>query len=146
MPSFSYTHDQLNKLVTGFQAGASQPTFEAPIVVEWEPGEKEAAKRIWDELACTTCHTLGFNNDPAQAPNLHYAKGRLRAEWMEAWLGNPLSFLPYTSMPAFWDDGSGNLIPAVDGVLDNDPKRQIKAVRKLIQEFGYSNQPKPFNK
>jgi mono/diheme cytochrome c family protein len=146
MPSFNYTHAQLNKLITGFQAGAEQPTFEAPIVVEWEPGEKEAAQKIWNELACTTCHTLGFNNDPAQAPNLHYAKGRLRAEWMDAWLANPQSFISYTSMPAFWDDGSGNLIPAVDGVLDNDPKKQIKAVRKLVQEFGFNYQPKPFQK
>jgi cytochrome c2 len=146
MPSFNFTHEELNKLVTGFQAGSKQPTFEAPVKVEWEPGEKEAAKKIWNELACTTCHTLGFTSDPAQAPNLHYAKKRLRTTWMEAWLANPQSIIDYTSMPAFWDDGSGNLIPAVDGVLDNDPKRQIRAVRKLVQEFGYDTQPKPFQK
>ena len=136
----------MNTLVLGFQAGAKQNTFEAPVVVEWEPGEKEAAKKIWTELACTTCHTPGFTNDPAQAPDLHYAKKRLRGTWMEAWIANPQSFLPYTSMPAFWDDGSGNLIPAVEGVLDNDPKRQIRAIRKLVQEFGYDNSPKPFPK
>jgi cbb3-type cytochrome oxidase cytochrome c subunit len=146
MPSFPFTHDDLNKLVSGFQNGANQPTFEAPVNVEWEPGEKEAAQKIWNELACTSCHSLGFTNDPAQAPNLHYAKQRLRTEWMEAWIANPQSFLPYTSMPAFWDDGSGNLISAVDGVLDNDPKRQIRAVRKLVQEFGYDRNPVPFPK
>ena len=146
MPTFNFKHDELNKLVTGFQGGSDQPTYEAPVKVEWEPGEKEAAKRIWNELACTTCHTLGFTSDEPQAPNLHYAKSRLRTEWMDAWIANPQSFLPYTSMPAFWDDGSGNLIPAVDGVLDNDPKRQIKAVRKLVQEFGYETSPKPFPK
>lgn len=146
MPTFNFKHDELNKLVTGFQGGSNQNTFEAPVKVEWEPGEREAAKRIWDELACTTCHTGGFNSDEPQAPNLHFAKKRLRTEWMEAWISNPQSFLPYTSMPAFWDDGSGNLIPAVDGVLDNDPKRQIRAVRKLVQEFGYETSPKPFTK
>lgn len=146
MPTFNFKHDELNRLVTGFQGGSNQPTFEAPMRVEWEPGEKEAAKRIWNELACTTCHTLGFNSDEPQAPNLHYAKKRLRTEWMDAWISNPQSFLPYTSMPAFWDDGSGNLIPAVDGVLDNDPKRQIQAVRKLVQEFGYDTSPKPLPK
>jgi mono/diheme cytochrome c family protein len=146
MPSYNYSHEELNKLVMGFQAGANQNTFEAPVKVEWEPGEKEAAKQMWNELACTTCHTGGFTTDPAQAPNLHFAKSRLRAVWMEEWLGNPSKFLPYTSMPAFWDDGSGNLIPAVSGVLDDDPKRQIRAMRKLVQEFGYDSQPKPFTK
>lgn len=146
MPSFNFKHDELNKLIAGFQGGSNQPTYEAPVTIEWEPGEKEAAKKIWAELACTTCHTQGFTNDDPQAPNLHYAKKRLRTEWMDAWIANPQSFLPYTSMPAFWDDGSGNLIPAVDGVLDNDPKRQIRAVRKLVQEFGYDASPKPFPK
>jgi hypothetical protein len=146
MPTFTFKHDELNKLVSGFQGGSNQNTFEAPIKVEWEPGEREAAKRIWDELACVTCHTGGFNSDEPQAPNLHFAKKRLREGWMDAWISNPQSFLPYTSMPAFWDDGSGNLIPAVEGVLDNDPKRQIKAVRKLIQEFSSETSPKPFPK
>lgn len=146
MPTFNFTNEELNKLVTGFQAGAMQPTFENAAQVNWGPGEKEAAQKIWNELACTTCHTLGFNKDPAQAPDLHYAKKRLRATWLDAWISSPQSFLPYTSMPAFWDDGSGTgkLIPAVDGVLDNDPKRQIQAVRKLVQEFGFDTQPKPF--
>jgi cbb3-type cytochrome oxidase cytochrome c subunit len=144
MPSFPFTHAELNKIVMGFQGGSDQPTYEENVSIEWEPGEKEAAKKIWDELACTTCHTLGFTSDTPQAPNLHYAKGRLRTEWMEAWITNPQGFLPYTSMPAFWDNGSGGLQPAVEGVLDNDPKRQIRAIRKFVQEFGYSTQPSPF--
>ena len=146
MPTFNFEHDELNKLVLGFTAGAGQNTFDAPTRVEWEPGEKEAAQKIWNELACTTCHTLGFNSEAPQAPDLHYAKKRLRPEFMDAWIANPQSFLPYTSMPAFWDDGSGKLIPAVEGVLDNDPKRQIQAVRKLVQEFGYDTSPKPLPK
>ncbi|MFP5386791.1 MAG: c-type cytochrome [Bacteriovoracia bacterium] len=146
MPTFPFTNEELNKLVMGFQARANQPTFEGEMKVEWEPGEREAALKIWNELACTTCHTGGFNKDAPQAPDLHYAKKRLRPVWMDAWISNPQSFLPYTSMPAFWDDGNGNLIPAVDGVLDNDPKRQIQAVRKLVIEFGYDTQPKPFPK
>ncbi len=146
MPSFNFSHDELNSLVLGFQAGAKQNTFEAPVTVEWEPGEKEAAKKLWNELACTTCHTLGFTSDPAQAPNLHYAKNRLRTSWMESWLGGPTKILPYTNMPAFWDDGNGNLTTASAGVLDDDPKRQIRAVRKLVQEFGFDSSPKPFPK
>lgn len=146
MPTFPFSNEDINKLVMGFQGGENQPTFIGDIKVEWEPGEREAAQKIWNDLACTTCHTLGFTQDPPQAPNLHYAKKRLRADWMDAWITNPPAFLPYTSMPAFWDDGSGTgkLIPAVEGVLDNDPKRQIRAVRKLVQEFGYNTSPTPF--
>jgi hypothetical protein len=146
MPSYNFTQDELNKLVMGFIAGSAQNTFDGPVTIEWEPGEKEAAQKIWNELACTSCHTGGFTKDDAQAPNLHYAKKRLRPEFMDAWIANPASFLPYTSMPAFWDDGNGKLIPAVEGVLDNDPKRQIRAVRKLVQEFGYDTSPPPFSK
>lgn len=146
MPTFNYTQDQLNKLIAGFQGGSNQGTFEANGKVVWEPGEKEAAKRIWEELACTSCHAAGFTKDDPLAPDLHFAKKRLRADFIESWIASPQSFHPYSSMPAFWDDGSGNLMPAVEGVLDNDPKRQIRAVRKLIQDFGYETSPKPFSK
>lgn len=144
MPTFNFSNEEINKIVMGFQAGSNQVTFEEMEKIEWAPGEKEAAKQIWDELACTSCHALGFTKEDPLAPDLRHAKGRLRSSWMEAWIANPSSFMPYTSMPAFWDDGEGGLFPAVDGVLDNDPKRQIRAVRKLIQEFGFSTQPKPF--
>jgi len=146
MPTFNYTQDQLNKLIAGFQGGSNQGTFEAQAKVVWEPGEKEAAKRIWEEMSCTTCHSSGFTKDEPLAPDLHYAKKRLRADFMDAWIASPQSFHPYSSMPAFWDDGEGGLMPAVEGILDNDPKRQIQAVRKLIQEFGYDTNPKPFPK
>jgi cytochrome c2 len=146
MPTFPLSSEELNTLVMGLAAQKNQPTYEIETSVVWEPGEREAAQRIWNELACTTCHTIGFTKDDPQAPDLHYAKKRLRASWMEAWISNPQSFLPYTAMPAFWDDGSGNLIPAVDGVLDNDPKRQIRAIRKWVQEFGYDRSPVPFPK
>ena len=146
MPTFPLSNEELNKLVMGFQAHQEQNTYEEEVRVVWEPGEREAAKKIWDDLACATCHTQGFNSDTPQAPNLHFAKKRLRGSWMEAWITNPQSYLPYTSMPAFWDDGSGNLISAVDGVLDNDPKRQIRAIRKWVQEFSYDRSPEPLPK
>ncbi len=144
MPSFPFEHGELNALVMGFQAGANQPTFESEEKIVWEPGEREAAQQIWNELGCVTCHAGGFTKDDPLAPNLHYAKGRLRGSWIEAWIANPQSYLPYTSMPAFWDDGSGNAVSAVEGVLDNDPKRQIRAISKWVQELGDGKQPKPF--
>lgn len=146
MPSFNFSNDELNALVAYFQADSNQNTWEAPINIEWEPGEKEAAKKIFNELACTSCHSLGFTSDAPQAPNLHNAKMRLRGSWIETWLKNPSAIMPYTSMPAFWDGGDGTLVPAVEGVLDNDPERQIRAVRKYVQEMGQNSYPAPLPK
>ncbi|MFP5458400.1 MAG: c-type cytochrome [Bacteriovoracia bacterium] len=138
MPSFNYSNEELNQIVTYFQADAGQATFENLTKVEWEPGEREAAQRIWNELACTSCHTIGFTNDEAQAPALKNAKMRLRPSWVELWLTDPTAIMPYTSMPNFWEGGQSTL---VEGVLDNDPKRQIKAMVKWVQEMGNNTYP-----
>ncbi|MBY0518324.1 MAG: c-type cytochrome [Bacteriovoracaceae bacterium] len=143
MPSFNFSNDELNKIVTYFQADSEQATFENLGPVQWEPGEREAAQKIWNELACTTCHTIGFTNDDPQAPALKNAKMRLRPTWIEKWLSNPTEILPYTSMPNFWEGGT---ISPVEGVLDNDPKKQIRAVRKFVQEMGNSSYPAPLPK
>jgi mono/diheme cytochrome c family protein len=143
MPSFNFSNEEINKIITYFQADSDQITFEGPEVITWEPGEREAAVKIWNELACTTCHTIGFTNDPAQAPALKYAKARLRGSWIEKWITNPTDILPYTSMPNFWDGGN---TAAVEGVLDNDPKRQIRAIKKYVQEMGYDSYPAPYPK
>jgi cytochrome c2 len=144
MPSFSFTNDELNQIVTYFQAESDQPTFEDySEKVVWEPGEREAAKKLFNELACTSCHTGGFSREEAQAPNLHYVKKRLRFSWVEKWLTNPQAIMDYTAMPNFWDGGNES---AVDGVLGNDPKRQIKALTKYLYEMGYEQYPTPFKK
>ena len=36
-------------------------------------------------------------------------------------------------MPSFWENGE---FAAVEGVLDDDPMKQIRAVRKYVQELG----------
>ncbi len=142
MPSFNFSNEELNSLVAYFQADAEQGHFEEPIeLVEWKPGEKAAAKKLWDELACTSCHTEGFNNETPQAPNLHFAKKRLRKSWIHKWLSNPMAIQEYTVMPDFWEGGKTS---ALDGVLGNDPKAQMEAITKLILEFSYDRSPVPF--
>jgi hypothetical protein len=46
-------------------------------------------------------------------------------------------------MPNFWEGGTATL---VEGVLDNDPKRQIKAMVKWVQEMGNNTYPTPLPK
>ena len=143
MPSFNYSNEELNKIVAYFQADSDQPTFENLTKIEWEVGEREAAMKLWNELACTTCHTIGFTKEEAQAPSLKDAKLRLRPSWIEKWLTDPTAIMPYTSMPNFWEGGT---ISGSEGVLNDDPKRQIRALRKLIQEWGNSSYPTPLSK
>jgi cytochrome c2 len=144
MPSFNFTNDEINTIVTYFQAEAGQVTFEdAHQKITWEPGEKEAAKKLFNELACTSCHTGGFSKEEAQAPNLFYVKKRLRMSWVEKWLENPQAILEYTAMPNFWDGGKASAVP---GVLNDDPKKQMKALTKYIFEMGYDRDPEAFRK
>lgn len=141
MPSFHYQEGEVNKIVDYFRADADQPIFEKEEEVVWEPGEKAAAKKLWNELACVSCHTGGFTNEAAQGPNLYYAAKRLRTTWIEAWLTNPTGILEYTPMPNFWDGGT---IPAVEGVLGDDPKKQIKAMVKFVRELNNGKYQAPY--
>ncbi|MBL7665597.1 MAG: c-type cytochrome [Bacteriovoracaceae bacterium] len=144
MPTFNFSTDEINKLIAYFQADADQGTFvEMDEYLTWEPGEKEAAKKLWNDLACVTCHTGGFNNETPQAPNLHFAKKRLRPTWIQKWLTNPSAMMEYTVMPNFWENGT---ISASEGVLGDDPQRQIRALTKYILEFSYDRNPQPWPK
>ena len=134
MPSFELTNQEKNEIVAYFQAKSKQVAFgPQPSRVEWEPGEKKAAQQLFNALACATCHTSGFNRDDPTAPGLHMSKRRLRPSWIEKWLKNPQAILPYTVMPNFWEDGEAQ----EPEILNGDPKKQIQALRKYLQEIGH---------
>jgi len=139
MPSFNFSNEELNKIIAYFQMEAHQDAFiDNSEKIIWESGEKEAAQKIFTELACASCHTTGFNKEKSQAPDLHQVKLRLRSKWIEHWLTNPQAILPYTPMPNFWDGGKASAVP---GVLGDDPKAQIRAVTKYLLEMSESQYP-----
>ena len=133
MPSFEFSNEEVNKIVTMFQAKSEVQTFEdnrAKVV--WEPGERDGAKALFNNLACASCHTDGFNRDDPTAPSLLLAKHRLRPSWIKKWLSNPQAIMPYTVMPNFWDGGE-----AMDTeVFDGDVDKQINALTKYLIEMG----------
>ncbi|MCY4643958.1 MAG: c-type cytochrome [Bacteriovoracales bacterium] len=135
MPSFKLTDREKNEITAYFQAKAHEHSFRpspsAP--VEWEPGERRAALKLFDALACASCHTTGFNRDDPMAPALQMTKRRLRSSWIEKWLANPQAILPHTTMPNFWEDGEAQ----EPDILGGDPKKQITALRKYLQEIGH---------
>lgn len=138
MPSYNLTDEERNTIVTMFQYKADQKALvDRSKVVDWAPGEKEAAWQLWEEMACASCHTSGFNNDEAQAPNLYFARRRLRPSWIKKWLYDPQAILPGTLMPNFWVDGESTS----PDILGGDPERQIDALTKLMYDFGTEKLP-----
>ncbi len=105
MPTFSFSENELGKLVRFFQALARQPfpyiPEEVPILTT---KETEMARSLFSSTAapCLKCHATG---DPAHdrfatAPNFLQARGRLKPDWMERWMLDPQAISPGTSMPS----------------------------------------------
>ena len=105
MPTFSFSENELGKLVRFFQALSRQPfpyiPDEVPVLTA---KETEMARSLFSSTAapCLKCHATG---DPAHdriatAPNFLQARGRLKPDWMERWIIDPQAISPGTSMPS----------------------------------------------
>src|SRR6266581_4590401 len=105
MPTFSFSDNELRKLVRFFQALSQQPM---PYVPEQVPTltarESDMARSLFSSTAapCLKCHATG---DPqhdkiATAPNFLLAKERLKPDWVERWITDPQNISPGTSMPS----------------------------------------------
>jgi cytochrome c2 len=105
MPTFSFSENELGKLVRFFQALSRQPfpyIPEPPRVLSAK--ETEMARSLFSSAAapCLKCHATGdpAHDRTATAPNFLLAKGRLKADWMERWVIDPQAISPGTSMPS----------------------------------------------
>jgi cytochrome c551/c552 len=105
MPTFSFSDNELRKLVRFFQALSQQPM---PYIPEQIPvltsKETEMARSLFSSTAapCLKCHATG---DPqhdkiATAPNFLLAKERLKPDWADRWVLDPQAISPGTSMPS----------------------------------------------
>jgi cytochrome c2 len=105
MPTFSFSDNELRKLVRFFQALSQQPI---PYIPEAVPTlsakETDMARSLFSSTGapCLKCHATG---DPqhdkiATAPNFLLAKERLKPDWVERWVLDPQAISPGTSMPS----------------------------------------------
>ena len=105
MPTFSFSDNELRKLVRFFQALSQQPM---PYIPEQVPvltaKETDMARSLFSSTAapCLKCHATG---DPqhdkiATAPNFLLAKERLKPDWADRWVLDPQAISPGTSMPS----------------------------------------------
>jgi hypothetical protein len=105
MPTFSFSENELGKLVRFFQALSRQPF---PYIPEQAPvltaKETEMARSLFSSTAapCLKCHATGdpAHDRSATAPNFLQAKGRLKPDWVERWIIDPQAIAPGTSMPS----------------------------------------------
>jgi Cytochrome c len=105
MPTFSFSDDELRKLVRFFQALSQQPI---PYIPEQVPTlsakETEMARALFSSSAapCLKCHATGDagHDAHATAPNFLLAKERLKPDWVERWITDPQAISPGTSMPS----------------------------------------------
>jgi cytochrome c2 len=134
MPTFNMTNEEINAITEGFQARSSVVTFEDNSKkIVWAEGERDAAKKLFNALACKSCHSIGFSEMDPMSSDLHYAYKRLRPRWILNWLKNPKAELGFTMMPSFWFNGKS----MEDEILDGIPELQRGALLKYIQELSY---------
>ena len=105
MPTFSFSDDELRKLVRFFQALSQQPM---PYIPEAVPvltaKETDMARSLFSSTAapCLKCHATGDpqHDQHATAPNFLLAKDRLKPDWVARWITDPQAISPGTSMPS----------------------------------------------
>ena len=105
MPTFSFSDNELRKLVRFFQALSQQPMPYIPQEVPTLTAkETDMARSLFSSTAapCLKCHATG---DPAHdkfatAPNFLLARQRLKPDWVERWIIDPQAVSPGTSMPS----------------------------------------------
>jgi len=105
MPTFSFSENELGKLVRFFEALSRQPF---PYIPESDTTltakETDMARSLFSSTAapCLKCHATGdpAHDKSATAPNFLLARGRLKPDWMERWIIDPQAISPGTAMPS----------------------------------------------
>lgn len=96
-------------------------------VVERTPAKLSAGRNIIGKggLGCISCHDIGgIANTGTRGPDLATINQRVRYEWYERWLSQPLRMAPGTRMPQAFIDGKSTL----KTVFDGDPHQQAEAM------------------
>ena len=77
---------------------------------------------------------MASTNASEWAPNLSLANGRLKPDWIDAWIREPLAIDPDTRMPTYFFGQGG-----APGILDGDADAQIKVLVKYVLSLGESS-------
>jgi cytochrome c551/c552 len=95
--------------------------------------------------ACVSCHVwngklIGSPDPAATGPDLTRTAGRIRRDWFDRYLENPMRFHPGTPMPGVFPHGK----PAMLGsVLDGNPEKQKDALWAYLAKGKDGPSPAP---
>jgi mono/diheme cytochrome c family protein len=141
MPTFSFSDDEIAKLVRFLQAMSRQPFVHQPSAVKpLTEKEQKAALAIYKANgSCSQCHVINGVEQTAEtrAPNFSYAQGRLQAAWMRRWIPAPTDIQPHTSMaPLFGptkDEKTGKwrygtALPELEGIDEDHVELMIRYI------------------
>ncbi len=141
MPSYNLPTEEWNKLLSYW---AAHGNVEFPVSenapVKLTAVEVETGKKLFNKLACASCHTVGEKPTMAEmeggskglAPDLLHAAKRLRREWIVQLLKNPQKMVPGTRMPGYWPEMQ---TPAPE-ILGGDSEKQIQLLTDYILYLG----------
>jgi len=146
MPTFSFSENELRKLVRFFEALSQQPM---PYIPEQVPvlttKETDMARSLFSSTAapCLKCHATGdpAHDKNATAPNFLLARQRLKPDWVERWILDPQAISPGTSMPSglFRKQGNqwvfaGPTPPSFQGYAQDHTKLLVDYIFQLTPE------------
>ncbi|HEX8815187.1 MAG TPA: hypothetical protein VF753_06790 [Terriglobales bacterium] len=146
MPTFSFSENELGKLVRFFQALSRQPF---PYIPQPLPTltakETDMARSLFSSTAapCLKCHATGdpAHDKTATAPNFLLARGRLKPDWVERWIIDPQAIAPGTAMPSglFKQENghwvfSGPTPPSFEGYDKDQTKLLVDYIFQLTPE------------
>jgi len=105
MPTFSFSDNEIRKLVRFFEAISSQAQpYLPPKLQPLTTQERQVARELFTHPAapCLKCHATGnpVRDRNATAPNFLLARERLRPAWTNRWILDPAKIAPGTAMPS----------------------------------------------
>jgi len=111
MPTFHFTDDEANTLVTMFARRGGGNEFDNRVYETPSPRNVAVGREVFTMLRCAQCHATNpvnpenppvpnVANTQSLAPNLTLARVRLRHDWIPDWIRRPNEMIPDTRMPA----------------------------------------------
>src|SRR5262249_5893280 len=122
------------KLIEKFQAQMNKAPKGAKVTDAYSTS---AFRLLADKEVCLKCHPIGnIKIEGAQGPNLALSAERLRPEWTEQWIANPLRMFPYSpAMPQNFPNDPDPLKWKEQDKFVGKPLQQTRAVRDLLMDL-----------